>query len=228
MSEYFVKGKGWRYDFTLKGQRYTDQWYPSKKEAKQAEAKRREEVLNPDQDQKQQKEMSSIITGVGFLDLVNRRLDFLKDYKSAKYYRDGLYQAKRWVKEWGELTCDEISEDMIHKFLRGRKKISHETGNAEIRSLRALFNYGKRKRWITENPMEDIQFFPVEKKEKYVPSQVDIDKVISVADPEMKDYLWTIRETLARVGEINRLVWDDINFENRYVVLYTRKKRVAT
>ncbi|WP_458778417.1 tyrosine-type recombinase/integrase [Desulforhopalus sp. 52FAK] len=33
-----------------------------------------------------------------------------------------------------------------------------------------------------------------------------------------------IRETLARVSEINRLIWDDISFKSRYVTLYTRKK----
>jgi integrase len=225
MSVYFVEKKGWRYDFTKKGQRYTDQWMKTKTEAKQAESKRREAIKNPRQDQIPPKDSQTIETGMDFLELVNRRLDFLKDYKSEKYYKDGLYQARRWVKEWGKIRCDDISEDMVHKFLRTRKKVSHETANAEIRALRATFNYGKRKKWITASPLDDVQFFPVEKKEKYVPSQADIDKVISEAIPEMQDYLWTIRETFARVGEINRMVWDDVNFENKYVVLYTRKKR---
>jgi integrase len=30
---------------------------------------------------------------------------------------------------------------------------------------------------------------------------------------------------MARMSEINRLTWDDVNFEGKYVVLYTRKKR---
>ena len=44
MSVYSVKGKGWRYDFILKGQRYTSNWFTTKVAARQAEAKKREEA----------------------------------------------------------------------------------------------------------------------------------------------------------------------------------------
>jgi len=60
---------------------------------------------------------------------------------------------------------------------------------------------------------------------KYVPSKEDVLKVIMAADPEAQNYLWTILETMGRMGEINRLTWQDVNFDKRYVVLYTRKKR---
>ncbi len=36
--------------------------------------------------------------------------------------------------------------------------------------------------------------------------------------PDTKDYLWAIKETMARMGEINRLIWPDVNLEERYVV----------
>jgi hypothetical protein len=49
--------------------------------------------------------------------------------------------------------------------------------------------------------------------------------LIALADLEVQDYLWLLRDTLSRVSEINRLIWDDINLEQKYVVLYTRKKR---
>ena len=57
-------------------------------------------------------------------------------------------------------------------------------------------NYGIRKKLITENPTEGLDFFPVENKVKYVPSNKDIDKVIDIADSDTQDYLWTIRETM--------------------------------
>ena len=47
MSVYSVKGKGWRYDFTHKGERYTEAWYKTKTEAREAEADKRKELKNP-------------------------------------------------------------------------------------------------------------------------------------------------------------------------------------
>ena len=48
---------------------------------------------------------------------------------------------------------------------------------------------------------------------------------ITVEDSETKDYLRTIRETMARVSEINRLVWDDVDLKSKFIILYTRKKK---
>jgi len=66
---------------------------------------------------------------------------------------------------------------------------------------------------------------PVEKRVKYVPSKQDVLKVILAADPETQDYLWAIKETMGRMSEINHLTWADVNFEDRSVTLYTRKKK---
>ncbi|MFP3867550.1 MAG: hypothetical protein ACLFUU_05215 [Desulfobacteraceae bacterium] len=58
-----------------------------------------------------------------------------------------------------------------------------------------------------------------------MPSPEDIDKVIALADREVQDYRLTIRDTMARMGEVNRLTWKDVNLGQRFVVLYTRKKK---
>jgi hypothetical protein len=39
MSVYFVEKKGWRYDFMTKGERYTNAFYKTKREAKEVEQK---------------------------------------------------------------------------------------------------------------------------------------------------------------------------------------------
>jgi len=218
MSVYSVKGKGWRYDFTHRGIRYTEAWFKTKTAAKEAEAEKRKELKNPTP-------VAEMPTDMAFLELVNLRLDHVKDYNSEIYYSEYTYKAKQWIKTWGDLLCSQITQKMVELFLRNRRKVSPQTANKEIRYLKATFNYGIKKGLISDNPVDGIEFFPVEKTIKYIPSSEDIDKVIKKADPDTQDYLWTIRETMARVNEINRLKWSDVNFEKRYVVLYTRKKK---
>lgn len=218
MSVYSVPGKGWRYDFIRKGIRFTEAWFKTKKEATKAEAKQREELEHP----------AMIVqepTVTGFLDLVNLRLDHVKAYNSSLHYSDYCYMAKRWVKRWGKLSCSEITQHEIEKYILKRSKVSACTANKDIRYLRATFNYGKNKKLLKENPLDGISFLPIEKRVKYVPMPDDIDKVIAEADQDTQDYLWTIRETMGRMNEINRLTWDDVDLKNMLVVLYTRKKK---
>lgn len=221
MSVYLAKGKGWRYDFTLKGTRYTESWFKTKAQAKQAEFKKREEVLNP----RQEPEATKAPTDMGFLELVNSRLDVLKEYKTQSYYNDNLYLFRRLVSRWKNLSCSEITNSMVQKYILERARVSHESANYDLRLLRALFNYGKKSKFGCFNPTEGVDFLPTERKVKYVPSQGDILKVILVADSDTRDYLYTIKETFGRMSEINRLTWSDVNLKEQYVVLYTRKKK---
>lgn len=224
MSVYLVKGKGWRVDFQLNGERHTDAWFKTKAEARRAEVEYRKELvrgeLPPRLDRQAQTQ-----TDTTFMELVNLRLDFLKAYRSEKHYQGYRYYARRWVKRWGQLSCNQIMREDVQKFLLGRAKVARYSANQDLRCLRAMFNWGRKQGLVETNPTEGIEFFPVEKRRKYVPQSEDIAKVVAMADDETKDYLWTIHDTMGRMSEVNRLVWDDIDFENRTVTLYTRKKR---
>ena len=221
MSVYFQKDRGWKADFTLNGRRYTSRYFKTKKEAKQEEIQRKEEILNP----APQKPVETTLTDMAFFDLVNRRLDHVRAYNSESYYQTYQVSARRWVRQWKGFTCSEISRDMVERFILERSKVSAFTANKEIRYLKATFNFGKKKGWVTENPVIGLSFLPMAKRFKYVPAAEDIDTLIALAAPEVQDYLWLLRDTMGRVSEVNRLVWDDVNLEQRYVVLYTRKKR---
>lgn len=222
MSVYFIKGKGWRYEFIVNGARYTKAWFKTKTEAKQAQALRKEEIKNPTPQEVEEK----IPTDMAFLELVNRRLDHVKIYNSLRHYNEYIYIARRWVERWADLLCSDITQDMVEDFIKERSSVSNDTANKEIRYLRATFNFGKRRKLISDNPVEDIEFLPIKKKAKrHVPSPQEINKVIFVADRNTQDYLWAIRETMGRVSEINGLTWDDVDFQQRTVTLFTRKKR---
>ncbi len=217
MSVYFVKSKkGWRYDFTMKRKRYTNAFYPTKREARKAEQGKRQELT------------LVTSTDMAFSALVNKRLDEVKQRLSYEHYMDSVYHAKRWFARWSDLSCSEITQEEITVLRNERSTVSNQTANKELRYLRSLFNWGIKKGFIIDNPANRVEMLRIEKRERYVPSSQDIEKVFSVATLEQRDYLICLRDTLARSREINNLCWDDVNFENRTVTLYTRKKRFGT
>jgi integrase len=218
MSIYFRKGKGWRYDFTLKGQRFTEAWFKTKAEARQAEAKKREELQNPPA-------VAEIPTDMAFLELLNLRLDFVKAYKCHSYYLEHLYLAKRVINIWNGINCEDLTPRMVQAYLIHRGKGAAFAANRDLRYLRATFNFGIKQGLIKNNPTHGLEFMPVDRKLRYVPSKEDVSKVLLAADPDAQDYLVAIMDTMARVGEINRLTWEDVNFGGKWVVLYTRKKK---
>ena len=218
MSVYFEPGRGWKYDFQFNKRRHQSNYYKTKTEAKEAEAAKRKELKNP-------VPIPEAPTDTAFLTLVNDRLDYLQAYRAESHYKETKYLAKRWVKEWKFMLCSEIRSDDIQCFVLRRRTVSIYTANKEIRYLRSLFNFGIKRKWIKQNPTERVEFLPVEKKVKYIPPLEDIDQVIAAATLDVQDYLWTIRDTLGRMSEINRLKWEDVDFNGLAVTLYTRKKR---
>ena len=206
MSVYFIKVRVWRGEFILNGRRYSTTYHKTKAEAKQAVAKRKEDTLSP-----QPLTPEKIQIDMAFLELVNKKLDYAKTYNSERHYDEYVNLAKRWIKLWGHLSCPEITRDDVEQFIIKRSQLSGMTGNKELRYLRATFNFGVKREFIKANPTAGIDFVPVEKRLKYVPPPEDIDRVIEVADQDTQDYLWTIRDTLGRVSEINRLTWQEVS-----------------
>jgi len=155
MSIYSIKGNGYRYDFTLSGVRYTQAWFKTKTEARQAEAGRRKEVLEPPT-------KVETPTDMDFLELVNKRLDHVKAYNSEQHYAEYRSRAKRWVQRWEHLKCSQIDPDMIEQFVWERRKVSAFTANRELRCLRATFNSAlkKKKPCIKDNPTDGVEFRP--------------------------------------------------------------------
>jgi site-specific recombinase XerD len=123
----------------------------------------------------------------------------VKSYNSEGHFKDVLYHSRRWVKEWKEMDCSEITSTMIEDYIIKRSKVSPIVANKDLQYLRALFNYGIKRKLISHNPTDQIEFLPVEKRKKYVPSKEDVTRVISFANPDTQHYLWTIVLTAGRV-----------------------------
>lgn len=61
---------------------------------------------------------------------------------------------------------------------------------------------------------------------KIIPTEKQVMQLIAACEPEAERPLFlTILQTLGRVDEVLRLTWEDVNFQNQTVTLWTRKRK---
>lgn len=97
--------------------------------------------------------------------------------------------------------------------------------NRDLKEFNAVYNWCIRQELLFQNPCINIRKYPENPKERYVPPEEDIKKVIMAAEPDDMDLIQVIYHTGGRISEILNLKWEDINFEHYWIRLWTRKRR---
>ena len=165
------------------------------------------------------------------VDLMDKRLDYLKMNKSNDYYEENKRYFKKALSLWGsDLNVEEITRKDVNDLLmaeaRRCKKIgkSNYKVNAMLRCMKALFNYGIRVYEMQiANPCIGIEFYPVTVHLKYIPSDEDIEAIRALCVPEQLMLFDFVEETGCRIMEAIRLTSADIDGE--LATLWTRKSK---
>lgn len=218
-------GTRWWYKFSFQGKIYhSHAIYLTKIEARKAEANRLSELDHQTRNPSQKPVLSLI-------QIINERLDVIKIKKSEKYYNENKRHLSILLKQIGDVQIDEIQKADIEKLLLITSERLQEEGkdnytvNAMIRCYRALFNYviNTYEDLDLKNPVRKIDFFSIEKKLKYIPTDEEIKLVLDICDADQKRLIHFIRETGARINECLNLRGCDILEKD--IVLYTRKSK---
>jgi integrase len=200
----YRKGKAWRYDFTKDGIRITKAGYETKQEARIAEVKSMERAT---------------LANFKFGRLCGRRLRNLKINRTTKYLKENQSLFKNLIKIWA--FKKEITRQDVQDYLEDIAEQSTQRANKHLRLIKALFNFGVEREIIEINPAGNIKPFSYSPKRRYVPSEKDVRKILSLANPSKKLYLLTLIHTAGRMREVNYLKWEDTHED--CLVLWTRK-----
>jgi len=159
--------------------------------------------------------------------VVNLYLDHASRRFTKEVYKYKVYVYKNFFEFLkNDMSIDKITTAVVKTYLDTRH--SNNNFNVHRRELSALFNYAMDILEVVDrNPIKKIPKMPHTAKIKLIPKEQDIIKLLLVADPntDEKDLLLVLLHTLARIDEVLRLSWDDINFEKRILTKRTRKTR---
>lgn len=159
--------------------------------------------------------------------------DFVKKYFEAETSRLSsstvAYKLKYTQEFFNFLGKDTPVEDITREVAIAFQKHLLKTTNPinvnrYIRELKVLWNWHiTNTGLVSSNPFKvpklpETQYIP------YIPPKEDIEKVLAVADGWLKDFLLLVLATAARRGEIRKLTWDDIDFEQKLIRLKTKKR----
>ena len=205
--------------FQHQGKRYKKEGFKTRRAAVLWEAEKRQEVnARPPKE----------IPMLSFQELATADLDDIRPRMQLNTVRQKAFVYRSFLAFLGaDVPVVIITTKQISDYLNNRAaKDGSKAANRDLRDLKALYNWGLRQEIIEgKNPCNPIEKYPEEPYRPYIPPPEDIDKVRLVATADERDFLDSIYHLLARKSEVIRLTWEDVNFEQRWVRLYTRKRR---
>ena len=212
---------GWRAEFVHKGKRVMAKGtFRYKDDARQWEKDEKERL-------KSQSKASSRDRDTSFYTLSQKYLSDCQINYSRKTFDEKKYCLERFHKYAGEIDVTDVDPPMILEFINDRAKTqSNNAANKDRKNLRAFYSWVQEMYGIMYDPTAPIKKKAHEKKPRRIIPIADILKVLLMAQGHDRVLLATYWHTGARKGEVLRLTWaDDINFEERWVRLGTRKSR---
>jgi integrase len=149
------------------------------------------------------------------------------DGMSARYLGDLRVRLGRFVITFGEQMIAGISSSRIDDWLRALG-VGPVTRNTYRRRLAALFNFAKRRGYINENPVADVERAKERETEVAILSVGDLTRLLECAGSDMLPF-WTIGAFAGlRPVEIERLTWNEIDFDAGVIEVKASKAKTAS
>ncbi len=212
----YRKGR-WRYEFEHEGERYGKAGFRTMRAARAAEEIRRKEVENPQPETE---------TGMAFCDASNEYLDFAERRYVKKTYKEKVFVHASFLEHLGDpdFLLSQITPRHIESYLKNRP--TNPNWNKHRKNLCAFFQWCFARRLVEVNPCLYIGKMPTDRSRKKIYTQEEMVKLI-LASGELRAFFIALFSLAGRVNEINRLRWEDVNFQKRIVTLWTRKGKTG-
>jgi len=149
------------------------------------------------------------------------------DRMSERYLGDLRVRLGRFVQTFGAEMIAGISAGRIDKWLRGLG-VGPVTRNTYRRRLAVLFSFAKRRGYVSENPVADVERAKERETEIAILSVGELARLLECASSDMLPF-WTIGAFAGlRRAEIERLTWNEVDFEAGVIEVKASKAKTAS
>jgi len=171
--------------------------------------------------------MNVLVKDLSLWTLAQKYLSDSKINYDKKTFDEKRYCLERFYKFSGDISMLDIEPPLILEFINDRAKTqSNNAANKDRKNLKAFYSWVQEMHGIMYDPTAPIKKKPHEKQPRRLIPIQDILKVLLVAQGHDRVLIGSYWHTGARKKEVLRWTWaDDINFEERWVRLGTRKNR---
>jgi len=149
------------------------------------------------------------------------------DGMSARYLGDLRVRLGRFAQSFGEQMIAGITASSIDEWLRGLG-VGPVTRNTYRRRLAVLFSFAKRRGYVSENPIADVERAKERETEIAILSVSELARLLECASSEMLPF-WTIGAFAGlRRAEIERLTWNEVDFDALVIEVKASKAKTAS
>jgi len=149
------------------------------------------------------------------------------DGMSTRYLGDLRVRLGRFVATFGEEMIAALGASCIDEWLRGLG-VGPVTRNTFRRRVAVLFSFAKRRGYVTENPVADVERAKERETEIEILSVNELARLLECASSNMLPF-WAIGAFAGlRRAEIERLTWSEIDFESGVIEVKASKSKTAS
>lgn len=138
-------------------------------------------------------------------------------YKTGKDYQSVFTKLMEFT---GDIQISNITYNTITDYLKKRREHSLETVSKDLRYLKCAFNWAVEQNYLLSNPCAKIKPIKIPEKQPLFFSRSEFQKLMETIDnQDLKHIVLFAVNTGLRLTEILTLEWNQINLEDRYVIL---------
>lgn len=160
-----------------------------------------------------------------------------QEYISEKYspntqqrYQVVLQQFLNFLKNQTDRPLVDITNETLVSFRDARQSqnVKPRTINAEIQILRLMFKLARQWGMHSDNPAEGLASLKIEREEdvQYL-SRQDARRLLQNCSEWFVPVAFLILNTGLRKGEIETLLWEDVDLDNRLLYVRNRNQRTS-